>query len=99
MTKMELINGILNANVEYPMIVLSEADWKGGRQCCSVFGEQAQSLIDDGPADFDYIEFIAWCNDDLYRAIVKDISFTDEYDTENGRELEERPIMCFVPWN
>lgn len=99
MTKMELINGILNANVEYPMIVLSEADWKGGRQCCSAFGEQAQSLIDDGPADFDYIEFIAWCNNDLYRAIMNGKTFTDVYDTESGMEFEDRSITDFIPWD
>lgn len=99
MTKADIINKILDANIEYPMVILSEADWKGGRQCDSVFGERAQSLIEDGPDDFDYIEFVAESNNDLYRAVMSGKTFTDEYDTDHGIEEEVRSIECFIPWN
>lgn len=97
MTKTDIINKILDANIEYPMVILSEADWKGGRQCCSLFGEQAADLISDGTDDFDYIEFVAESNDDLYHAVMSGKTFVDEYDTDHGIEEEERSIECFIP--
>lgn len=99
MTRKEIINGILDANIEYPMIILSKADWNGGRQCVEYSGWMAEHLIDGGCDDFDYIKFVAWCNDDLYRAVMSNKTFIDEYDTNHGMEFEERSIECFIPWN
>lgn len=97
MTKKEAINMVLDANIKYPMVILSEADWKGGRQCYSYFGDEAENMLIYGMGDFDYIEFIAKCNNDLYRAIMNGKTFTDVYDTENGMEFEDRSITDFIP--
>lgn len=81
MNKKEMINKILSLGIEYPMIIVSYADWNGGRENISIFGKEAEDILMNGAGDFNYVEFVAPDADSLYKAIKSGKhTFLDEWE-------------------
>ena len=87
--KKGIIEKVLSLDIEYPVCVVSYADWRGGCQMDIEAGKRAADILESGAGDFNYIEFTAMNPHELARGLQKDPTFQNVYSTEHGMEYED----------
>lgn len=78
---------VSSLKLDYPVIIVSYADWRGGCQVDMEYGTRAEDILENGAGDFNYVEFVAENPDELAHGLAKNTSFVDIYDRDTYEEI------------